>query len=309
MSDSGSREHTDAVAIIGMTGRFPDAGDVEQYWRNLCEGRESIKFFSDEELASFGIKTATLNHPNYVKAGTVLDGLDLFDAPFFNFSPREAELMDPQHRLFLECAWEVFEDAGYDPERIAGRVGVYAGAGIDAYMLRYLYRRSLFDSPSANKIVIGNDKDYLATRVSYKLNLRGPSISVQTACSTSLVAVHLACQSLLTYQNDMALAGGVSLTVPQKTGYFYEDGGILSPDGHCRAFDAQARGTIFGSGLGIVLLKRLADAVADGDQIRAVIRGSAINNDGSLKAGYTAPSVAAQAEVVIEALSAADVSA
>jgi len=309
MNDSGSGENLDAVAIIGMSGRFPDAGNVDEFWRNLCDGRESIKVFTDDELAASGIKTAAINHPNYVKAGTVLDDLELFDAGFFNYSPREAELIDPQHRLFLECAWEVLEDAGYDPERIAGRVGVYAGVGIDTYLLRNLYSRNLFDSPNTHKIALGNDKDFLSTRVSYKLNLRGPSISIQTACSTSLVAVHLACQSLLMYQSDMALAGGVSLRVPQKTGYFYEEEGILSPDGHCRVFDARARGTIFGSGLGIVLLKRLAEAVADGDQIRAVIRGSAINNDGALKAGYTAPSVAAQTEVVIEALSAAGVSA
>jgi acyl transferase domain-containing protein/acyl carrier protein len=305
MSDSAARENLDAIAIIGMTGRFPDADNVEQYWENLCAGHESIKFFTDDELASAGVKAAAINHSNYVKAGTVLEGLDLFDAAFFNFSPREAELIDPQHRLFLECAWEVLEQAGYDPERIGGRVGVYGGVGIDTYMLRNLYRRNLFDSPNTHKMALGNDKDFLATRVSYKLNLRGPSISVQTACSTSLVAVHLACQSLLLYQCDMALAGGVSLRVPQRSGYFYEEEGILSPDGHCRPFDARARGTIFGSGLGIVLLKRLADAQADGDQIRAVIRGSAVNNDGGLKVGYTAPSVTAQAEVVIEALAAA----
>ena len=309
MSDSAARENLDAVAIIGMTGRFPDAANVEQYWENLCAGRESIKFFTDNELASAGIKAAAINDPNYVKAGTELEGLDLFDAAFFNFSPREAELIDPQQRLFLECAWEVLELAGYDPARGAGRVGVYGGVGIDTYLLRNLYRRDLFDSPNTHKMSLGNDKDFLSTRVSYKLNLRGPSISIQTACSTSLVAVHLACQSLLMYQCDMALAGGVSLRVPQKAGYFYEEESILSPDGHCRPFDATARGTIFGSGLGIVLLKRLAEAIADGDQIRAVIRGSAINNDGALKVGYTAPSVSAQAEVVIEAMATAGVTA
>ncbi|HEX2269981.1 MAG TPA: SDR family NAD(P)-dependent oxidoreductase [Pyrinomonadaceae bacterium] len=309
MTDSAARENLDSIAIIGMTGRFPEAANVEEFWENLCAGRESIKFFTDEELATAGIRPAALKNSNYVKAGTVLEGLDLFDAAFFNFSPREAELIDPQQRLFLECAWEVLESAGYDPARIAGRVGVYGGVGIDTYLLRNLYRRNLFDSPNTHKMALGNDKDFLSTRVSYKLNLRGPSISIQTACSTSLVAVHLACQSLLMYQCDMALAGGVSLRVPQKTGYFYEEEGILSPDGHCRPFDASARGTIFGSGLGIVLLKRLGEALADGDQIRAVIRGSAINNDGALKVGYTAPSVSAQAEVVIEALAAADVSA
>ena len=287
------------IAIIGLEGRFPGARNIDEFWRNLRDGVEAIRPYTDEELISAGVEPALLKHPNYVKAGSSLDGVEMFDAAFFGYSPREAEMMDPQQRLFLESAWQALEKAGYNPDSYTGRIGVYAGVGINRYLLSSLQPNSdLIESTGSYQTILGNDKDYLATRVSYKLNLRGPSLVVQTACSTSLVAVHLACQGLLTGECDMALAGGVSICVPQKTGYLYQEGGINSPDGHCRAFDAQAQGTVAGSGVGIVVLKRLEDAVADGDSIDAVIKGSAINNDGSLKVGYTAPGIDGQADVI-----------
>src|SRR5439155_19927636 len=224
---------------------------------------------------------------------------DLFDAAFFGLNPQEVEIMDPQHRLFLECAWEALENAGYNPDTYDGLIGLFAGSSMNTYLLtNLLTNRELIERTGGFQTMLANDKDYLPTRVSYKLNLRGPSLNVQTACSTSLVAVCLACQNLLNYQCDMALAGGVSLTFPQKKGQLYQEGGIISPDGHCRAFDVDATGTVSGDGIGIVVLKRLSDALADGDSICAVIKGCAINNDGSLKIGYTAPSIDGQAEVV-----------
>jgi len=296
------------IAIIGMSGRFPGTKNVDEFWHNLRDGVESISFFSDQELLSSGIDPVLLSNPNYVKAGGVLEDIDLFDASFFGFNPREAEITDPQHRLFLECAWEALECAGYDPQSYKGLIAVYAGAGMNTYHLFNLHsNRDLVDSVGSFLMMIGNDKDYLTTRVSYKLNLEGPSVVVQTACSTSLVAVHLACQSLLSGECDMALAGGVSVKVPQKAGYLYQEGGIDSPDGHCRAFDAKAQGTVFGSGLGIVVLKRLADALSDGDHIYAIIKGSAVNNDGSFKVGYTAPSMDGQVKAIRAALLMAEV--
>nr|MDZ8169265.1 SDR family NAD(P)-dependent oxidoreductase [Nostoc sp. CmiSLP01]MDZ8283300.1 SDR family NAD(P)-dependent oxidoreductase [Nostoc sp. ChiSLP01] len=291
----------EAIAIIGMAGRFPDAKNIEEFWQNLQSGVESISIFTNEEVVSDGIEPNILNDRNYVKASAILKDIDLFDASFFSFNPKEAEITDPQHRIFLECAYVALENAGYDSNRCDSRIGVYAGASLNNYYSLDLNRDRL-GSAQCYQTVIGNDKDFLTTRVSYKLNLTGPSITVQTACSTSLVATTLACQSLLNYQCDMALAGGVSIHVPQKTGYLYEPGGTLSPDGHCRAFDAKAQGTTIGNGVGIVVLKRLSDALADGDRIHAVIKGSAINNDGSGKVGYTAPSVNGQAEVIAEAM-------
>jgi acyl transferase domain-containing protein/thioesterase domain-containing protein len=288
----------DGIAIVGMSGRFPGAKSVQDFWRNLREGRESISFFTDDELLAEGNDPSVFTAPNYVKARGVLEDIELFDAAFFGFTPREAQVMDPQQRLFFECAWEALENAGYDPEIYRGSVGVFAGVSMSAYLPRIFSSREILEAVGSYQVLLGNDKDHLPTRVSYKLNLKGPSINVQTACSTSLVAVHLACQSLLTYQCDMALAGGVSVSVPQKGGYVYQESGIGSPDGHCRPFDQRAAGTVGGSGCGTVLLKRLSDAIADGDTIQAVIRGSAINNDGSLKVGYTAPSVEGQAEVI-----------
>ena len=302
MNNGETQVSLEPIAIIGMTGRFPGARSLDQFWRNLRDGVESVSFFTRDELAAEGVDPGMLSEPGYVGANAVLDDVEMFDASFFGFTPREAEITDPQHRLFLECAWELLEIAGYEPTSYPGRIGVYAGAGLSTYLLNNLGPgRDLIKSVSDFQILMGNNKDYVPTRVSYKLNLKGPSVNVNTACSTSLVAVHIACQSLLDYHCDMALAGGVGIQVPQKQGYLYEEGGIGSPDGHCRAFDARAQGTVSGSGVGIVLLKRLGDALADGDSIRAVIRGSAVNNDGSSKIGYTAPSIDGQAEVIAEA--------
>jgi acyl transferase domain-containing protein/acyl carrier protein len=297
------------IAIIGMAGRFPGAANVEQFWHNLRNGVESIRFFSDEELLAAGVDPALLRDPNYVKARPILDDVEQFDAAFFGYSPREAELMDPQHRLFLESCWQALEDAAYDPQSYEGLIGVFGGANISTYLLGLSAHSHVLDTVDDYSIVISNDKDSLTTSVSYKLNLRGPSYAVQTFCSTSLVAVHLACQSLRQGECDMALAGGVSVRVPTVGGHLYQQGGMESPDGHVRTFDAQAKGSIFGDGVGVVVLKRLADALADGDQIAAVIRGSALNNDGSLKVSYTAPSVVGQAEVVSTALAQAGVEA
>jgi acyl transferase domain-containing protein/NADPH:quinone reductase-like Zn-dependent oxidoreductase len=298
----------DAIAVIGMALRVPGAASVEQFWQNLRAGKESITFFTDQELRDAGVDPAALANPSYVKANGVLQGAELFDAGFFGYSPREAEAMDPQQRVFLELAWEALERAGYDPGRTPGRVGVFAGAGLSTYLLRNLApNRAFAESVGELPLLLGNNKDFVPTRVSYKLNLRGPSANVSTACSTSLVATHLACQSLLDFHCDLALAGGVSVQVPQIQGYLHAEGGIGSPDGHCRAFDAQARGTVSGNGAGIVVLKRLADALADRDVIHAVIRGSAVNNDGADKVGFTAPSVSGQSQVIAEALEVAGV--
>jgi amino acid adenylation domain-containing protein len=291
------------IAIIGMSGRFPGAQNVDIFWQNLSTGVESITFFSDEELLAEGIAPDLLNNPNYVKAKGMLEDIELFDAAFFGFSPREAETIDPQQRLFLECAWEAIENAGYDVERTNGAVGIYAGSGMNNYFLdNIISNPELLKTVGSYQIRIANKNDHLATRTSYKLNLKGPSISIQTTCSTSLVAINLACQSLLDGKCDMALAGGVTLSIPPKTGYMYQPDMIASPDGHCRAFDAKAQGTVGGSGVGIVVLKRLDQALTDGDCIHAVIKGSAINNDGALKVGYTASSVDGQAAVIAEAM-------
>ena len=302
-------DQAEGIAIVGLTARLPGAKDVEQFWKNLCEGVESFTTFSDDQLLAAGLDPELIRDPNYVKAGVLLEGIELFDARFFGYTPREAELIDPQHRLFLECAWEALEDSGYQPEDSL-RVGVFAGAGVNNYLVHNLFSNpDLLSSMNYLQKMMVVDKDYLATRVSYKLNLKGPSFTVQTACSTSLVAVHLACQSLLNGECDMALAGGVSLRIPQIAGYLYEQGSTLSPDGHCRAFDASAKGMVTGSGAGIVVLKRLADALRDHDSVRAVIRSSAINNDGSAKVGFTAPGVDGQATVIAEAQAIAGITA
>ena len=296
-----------AIAIIGLAGRFPGANKIESFWRNLHDGVESVTFFSDQELLDAGVDPALVHAPNYVRAAAVLDNIELFDAAFFGYSPREAEIMDPQQRLFLECAWEALERAGYVHEQDSGPIGVFAGASLNNYMFELYADPGINESVGRFQMVLSNGRDHLATRVSYKLNLTGPSLTVQTACSTSLVAVHLARQSLLDGDCDLALAGGVSLRVPQKEGVPYIEGGTMSPDGHCRAFDAQARGTVSGSGLGVVVLKRLADALTDGDHIHAVIKGSAINNDGAHKVGYTAPGIDGQAAVITKALAMANI--
>jgi acyl transferase domain-containing protein/acyl-CoA synthetase (AMP-forming)/AMP-acid ligase II/acyl carrier protein/precorrin-6B methylase 2 len=317
---SSAEDETD-IAVIGMSCRFPGADDVETFWNNLARGVESITFFSDEEIVRSGIDARTARDPNYVKASSVLSDIAGFDPDFFGLSTREAVLMDPQQRLFLECAWEVLEDAGYDPLRYPGLIGVYAGASMNTYLLNQVYpnRSTLdtrddlgvttLDSLGGFQLMIGSDKDYLPTQVAYRLNLRGPAVNVQTACSTTLVTIHLACRSLLDGECDICLAGGASVKVPQKAGHLFQDGMIVSPDGHCRAFDARAQGTIFGSGVGIVALKRLRDAVADGDHIYAIVKGTAINNDGGTKVGYMSPSGDGQASVAAEALAVSNVSA
>ncbi|HEY0736387.1 MAG TPA: type I polyketide synthase, partial [Herpetosiphonaceae bacterium] len=291
-----------AIAIVGLAGRFPQSQDLDAFWRHLCDGDELISHFSDDELLAAGVNPLLIQHPSYVKAAAVLDNVELFDAAAFGYTPREAEIIDPQQRFFLECAWEALEDAGYDPDRYPGLIGVFGGTSMSTYLLFNLASNpALLSAVGVNQIILSNDKDHLTVRAAYKLNLRGPSVTVQTTCSSSLVAVHLACQSLLNGESDIVLAGGASIGVPQKSGYIYQEGNIRSPDGHCRAFSAEAQGTVSGSGVGIVVLKRLADALVDGDTIHAVIRGSAINNDGADKVGYTAPSVKAQAAVVEEA--------
>lgn len=310
-SEENGDSALDGIAIIGLSCRVPGADSVEQFWQNLCNGIESISRFSKEELAADGVPAAQLEQSDYVRAAGYVPNIDQFAAGFFGLSPREAQLMNPQQRLFLECAWQVIEQAGYylGSEHYSGRVGVYAGAGMNSYLYRNLATNpALMQSVDGYQLFTGNDKDFLPTRTSYLLDLKGPSVNVNSACSSSLVAVHLACQALLSYQTDMALAGGVTLNVPEKEGYLYQAGGIRSIDGHCRAFDASATGTVSGSGLGVVLLKRLSEALADNDTIYAVIRGSAINNDGANKVGFTAPSIAGQMEVIAEAQALAEVS-
>ena len=299
---SNNSDNIGDIAVIGLSGRFPGARNLDEFWRNLRGGVESIACYTDEELLAAGVSEAALRDDRYVKASAPLADVEWFDAAFFGFTPREAEITDPQQRLLLECAWDALEGAGYDTEAYTKRVGLYAGASTSGYLLHIYAEPQLVATVGAFQIEIGNDKDHLAPRASYKLNLRGPSINVQTGCSTSLVAIHLACQALLDYECDMALAGGVSVNEAQRRGYFYEPGGVRSPDGHCRAFDARAQGTVTGNGVGLVLLKRLADAIADGDHVHTVIRGSAVNNDGAAKVGYTAPSVTGQAEVITKAL-------
>ncbi len=291
----------EGIAIVGMAGRFPRAADLEQFWRNLTTGLDCVSCFQDDELDP-AMPPELLRDPNFVKARGVLDEPDLFDAQFFDISPRQAELMDPQNRLFLECAHQALEDAGIDPERYPGAIGVFGGVTMSSYFLFNLYTNpERISSAGGYQIALGTDRDYLTTFVSYKLNLRGPSLDVQTACSTSLVAVVLACQNLLSYTCDVALAGGVSVKLPQKSGYMYQPGGLDSLQGRCRAFDAGADGSVYGGGVGVVVLKRLEDAVADGDTIHAVILGAALNNDGSAKVGFTAPGIDGQAEVIATA--------
>src|SRR5712675_1146188 len=315
MSDREGRDTAaEGVAIVGMAGRFPGAQSVAEFWRNQLEGIESISHFRVEDL-EVSNKASVGNDPRYIKARSVLDDVDLFDASFFGINPREAELMDPQQRLFLECCWQTIEDAGYVPDTYPGQIGVYAGSSVWSYFLTRLCNTPGFIQKFTSGYqvsnyfeMMGNSLDFLSTRVSYKLNLRGPSFTLQAGCSTSLVAVCQAAQSLLTFQSDMTLAGGVSITFPQKRGTEYQEGGMTSPDGHCRAFDAGAQGTVFGSGVGVVLLKRAEDALRDGDHIYSLIRGCALNNDGSSKVGFTAPSIEGQSRVIAMAQEAAGVS-
>lgn len=298
------------VAVIGMAGRFPGAANLDRFWQNLRAGVESVVQLGDEQLLADGESPVLLRDPAYVRACPVLEDLDKFDAGFFGFSPREAAITDPQHRIFFETAWAALENAGYVPERARGVVGVFATCGLNYYLMHHLVTNQDLVENVGEWLLrhTGNDMNFLATRVSYEFDLRGPSLNVQTACSSSLVAVHLAAQSLLNGECDLALAGGSTISLPQR-GYVYKEGEILSADGHCRPFDARSTGTLFGSGAGCVILKRLADARSDGDRILAVVRGSAINNDGSQKVGYLAPSVEGQASVVSEALNIAGIEA
>ncbi|MEO3854100.1 SDR family NAD(P)-dependent oxidoreductase [Acrocarpospora sp. B8E8] len=291
------------IAIVGMAGRFPGAADVDAFWRNLRDGVESISFFTPEELKAAGVDEALIHDPAYVPARPILDDIAGFDAQFFGISPRMAALTDPQQRAFLEVCWEALEQAGYAAPEHRGRVGVYGGTNISTYLLQMGERLLSEDEDVSHyEIIMGNDKDALTTTVSYLFDLYGPSVAVQTFCSTSLVAAHLAVQSLRAGECEMALAGGVSIRVPDKVGHIFGPGGMESPDGHVRTFDAQAKGSMFGDGAAVVLLKRLSDAIRDGDHIWAVIRGSAMNNDGALKVGYTAPSVVGQARVIADAM-------
>ena len=297
------------IAIVGMAGRFPGARTLDKFWENLRNGVVSMTHFNEHELREAGVAEGDLADTNYVRTAARIDNAEDFDADYFNFSPVEANFIDPQHRIFLECSVEALEDAGCDPSRFLGRIGVYAGCALN---IRHLSRALLhFDETLGEPqlfTILANDKDYLATRLSYKLNLSGPSINLQAACSTSLVAVHLACQSLLSGECDAALAGGASVVFSYaKMGYRFSEGSVFSKDGICRPFDAAASGTVFGDGVGVVVLKRLADALASGDNIRAIIKGSAINNDGSRKASFAAPSTSGQASVVAEAIAMASV--
>lgn len=300
------------IAVIGMSCRFPKAKTPEAFWQNLRNGINCITEFSKEDLKAVGIDPAVMNYPSYVNTGIVLEDVDLFDASFFGFSPRDAEIIDPQHRIFLECAWEALENAGYEPELYEGLIGVYGGVDRSTYVFNMFLNPEVLQSAGIFTICLNNDKDCITTRVSYKLNLKGPSITIQTSCSTSMVAIIQACESLLSYQCDIALAGGSSITLPQKTGYFFEEGGVASPDGYCRAFDAEAKGTAIGSGAGIVVLKRLQEAINDGDHIEAVIRGFGISHNGSpqttdVKTANISPFINRQAEAIVNAHRMADI--
>ncbi|MCI5044043.1 MAG: type I polyketide synthase [Aquisalinus sp.] len=310
MMDTDTPNAHEGIAIVGMSGRFPGAPDVEAFWQNIKESRESITMFDPAELEiPMPDQADTSEQGDYVCAKGMLDNIDMFDARFFGYLPKEAEVMDPQHRVFLEICSEAIEHAGYDAQRYDGAIGVYGGCYMDTYVLANLcsdedFRQKLVESIQVGTLQteLGNDKDYLATRVAFKLGLRGPAMTLQTACSTSLVAVATACQSLDSYQCDMALAGGITIVLPQKKGYFYKEGSMLSPDGHCRPFDSNAAGTVFSNGAAVLLLKRLEDAILDRDTIYGVIKGYATNNDGGQKVSYTAPSVDGQAEVISMAM-------
>ncbi len=303
-----------AIAIVGMAGRFPGADSVSAFWRNLRRGKESIVTLSENDLLASGVGEKALATPAYVRRAALLDDIDAFDAEFFGFTPQGARMLDPQHRMFMQCAWHALEDAGCEPAEFDGAIGVFGTSSASGYLLHNLMshhdpNRIIGQGASFDMINLSlqNDKDYLATRVSHQFNLRGPALSVQTACSSSLVAVHLACQSILSGECDMALAGAASVRVPHRVGYWHEPGSMVSATGHCRPFDVRSDGTIFGSGVAVIVLKPLQDALDDGDRIHAVIRGSAVNNDGSTKMNYAAPNAAGQAEVIAEAHAVADI--
>ncbi|MCP4146643.1 MAG: amino acid adenylation domain-containing protein, partial [bacterium] len=306
-SEAAEVEKTKEIAVIGMAGRFPGARNIDQYLENLKNGTETIRGITPEELEKAGVEPAQYNENDYVPAGGILEDAQAFDSTFFGYTPAEAKVMNPQTRLFHEIAWQALEDAGYVPGNTAGAVGVYAGASTGTIWEAYNQLTGQSAALGQFEAAQLTDKDFLATRVSYKLDLRGPAYMIRSACSTSLAAVHQACSALREGECEMALAGGVSVSPLQNQGYTYREGMIFSPDGHCRAFDAEAKGTVAGNGVGIVVLKKLEKARADNDNIYAIIKGSACNNDGNRKLGYTAPSIEGQAEAIREAMRKAQV--
>ncbi len=300
----------DRIAIVGLAGRFAGAGNVASFWDMLLAGRSGRVEVTRADLEAAGEDPSLLDDPSYVAAAFPLDDAEGFDAPFFGFTPREADLMDPQQRILLEAGWTALEDAGLDPRQGSDRIGVFTGVGRNAYLLNNLMSHpALREEAGEYNMLIGNERDFASTHIAYRLGLRGPALTVQTACSTSGVAIHMAAESLRRGECDIALAGGAKVLSPTRVGYRYVDGGPLSPDGFVRAFDADANGMVRGSGVAMVALRRLDDAMADGDHIYGVLIGSAINNDGDLKAGFTAPSVSGQASVIAEAYSKAGISA
>ena len=310
MNQSESSKNLECIAIIGIAVRMPGATDVRQFWDNLKTGKECISLFTKEEMLEAGVSAEMIDLPNYVAAKGILEGVELFDANFFGIAPREAELMDPQHRVLMECSWAAMEDAGYVPEQYPGRIAVFTSAGMNTYLpVNLMSNPDLLEQVGGFELSIYNDKDFVPTRIAYSMNIKGPAIDIGTACSSSLVSTHLACQHLLTYQSDMALVGGITIHLPQKVGHLHEAGSAYSPDRHCRPFDSTQSGLIDGNGAAVIIVKRLEDALNDGDKIHALIRGSAINNDGSDKVGYAAPSVNGQAEAILEALAVAEVEA
>lgn len=299
-----SDDISNAIAIIGIACKFPKAENSEEYWNNIKEGRECMETLSQEELGLTGIGSDVLQNGNYIRRCPCVTDIDKFDADFFKISPREATYMDPQQRMLLEKAWEAVEDAGYRIDEIEGKVAIFASTSASSYFLQNIMNNPNFveEAGGMKAVLHGLDKDHIATKIAYKLNLTGPAVTVQSACSSSMVGTIMACQNLLTYQCDVALAGGVTINVPQRTGYLYEKGNVMSQDGYCRPFDESASGTVFGSGAGCVVLKRLEDAMEDNDRIYSVIRGFAIGNDGNDKVGYTAPGISGQMDVIGDAL-------
>lgn len=302
--------HGSEIAVIGMSGRFPGADSIMHFWNNLLEGKESVSFFSDDELKENGVNEQLLKMPGYVRAKAVLNNTDLFDAIWFGYTPLEAKVMDPQHRIFLEECFKALEDAGYDTERYAGNIGLYGGADTNTYLINNLLPNSqLLETMGGLQMLIANEKSHMLTRTSFKLNLKGPSVNVQTACSTGLVCIHMACQGLISGETDMALAGAISVGSPSVNGYLFQPGMLSSQDGHCRPFDEQASGSVNGDGVGVVVLKLLENALQDGDDIYAVIKASAVNNDGANKESYTSPGTDGQVKVIAEALAIAEIPA
>lgn len=297
------------IAIIGFAINVPGANNIDSFWDLISKKKEPISILSDEEMHQAGASKEAINDKNYINKAFILPDIDKFDAPFFSMTSRDSEILDPQQRLFLELCWKGLEHSGYTPSKYEGRIGAYAGVFFSSYAMNIYSRPELVASVGEMAIRHGNDKDYLATRLAYKLNLTGPCLSIQTSCSSSLVSVHVAAQSLIAGETDMAIAGGVSISPDQKIGYLYQEGGLTSFDGHCRPFDDNSKGTVFSNGMGVVILKRLDDAIRDNDTIYSIIIGSAINNDGANKVGFTAPSTSGQAEVIAEALAVSGVSA